>query len=432
MKARRVHFIGIGGIGVSALARAFLHNGWRVSGSDTTSSPLVQKLKKNGVKVFIGHLAKNIKKSYALVVYSLAVKSDNRERVEAKRLRIPNKSYPEALADFMKKYYTIAISGSHGKSTTTAMLAHILVQAGLDPTVIIGTKLPLFNNKNFRPGKSRYFLVEADEWDRAFLQYCPSIIGVTNVDREHLDTYHGLRNVQAAFGKYVSRLPRDGYLLLNKRDKNSRALATKTPARVIWYGPPRKQWKLKIPGTHNQSNAELAWQAAKVLGVKRSVAVHALAEYPGAWRRLEELNIKNKKLKIKNSVVYSDYAHHPTEIKATLSALREKYPDKKLIVLFQPHQIERLTRLFNAFTRAFSNADEAWFVPTYQVEGREYRGKTRTSEELARKVRGAQYFFSPHAALRALTRRKDLKDCCIVFMGAGSIDEHVRRYLNNQ
>ena len=457
-----MHFIGIGGIGVSALARAFLHWGWRVSGSDSTASEITDDLKRTGIQVYIGnHARPAAATSCDLIIYSLAVRPDNPQLIEARRLGIKTQSYPEALGEITKRYFAITVSGSHGKSTTAAILALITARAGFDPTVILGTKLKEFGNSNFRPGKSSYLILEADEWARAFLHYFPTIAIVTNIDREHLDTYKNLSGVKRAFAQYAARLPKEGYLILNKHDNNSRFLTQKTQSCVVYFGIKTdskpftysreyassqarikrggRRWPLQIPGIHNQINAEAAWQAAKLLGVKKSIAREALSRYRGAWRRMEQLKIKNLRFKINggpktsnlnpSALIYSDYAHHPTEIKATLAAFREKHPNKKLLVIYQPHQIDRLTKLFNDFVHAFDLADELWLLPTYQVAGREYRGRMKTSKELAEKIDRAKYFPSFASVIQRLQNKKNLNRRCIIFMGAGDIDTRMREFF---
>lgn len=421
-KKKRVHFIGIGGIGVSALARAFLHRGYAVSGSDAASSPLLDELRDEGIKIFIPHSPRNISKAIDLVVYSLAVRSTNPELAKARALGILAQSYPEALGMFSRDYYTIAVSGSHGKSTTTALLSLILVKAGFDPTVIIGTKMKELGGRNFRAGKSEYLVIEADEWQRAFLNYRPDIAVITNIDAEHLDTYKDLADVQETFVKYAGQISPAGALILSTRDASSPLLARVSRAPVVYFSLPAKKWKLKISGIHNQLDAQAAWTAAKTLGISKPIAARALASYQGAWRRMESLPIKSM-------TAYSDYAHHPTEIKATIQAFQEKYPQKKLTVVYQPHQIERLTKLFKDFTHAFSGVDALYLAPTYQVAGREYSGKKKTSEDLSRMVAGSRYFSSCEQAFKALGAMSDLRSRVVVFMGAGDIDAKMRAYF---
>ena len=225
----KIHLIGIGGIGVSALAQYYLSKGHEVSGSDLVASEITDFLAKKGIKISIGNYAENIAKDLDLVVYSPAVKKDNPELLQATHYKLQTKSYPEALGDLTKEYYTIAVSGAHGKSTTTAMIALILAKAGLDPTVIVGTKLKEFGNSNFRSGGEvrsqklgvrSYLVIEACEYDSSFLHYSPKIIVVTNIDKEHLDYFKTFANVKKVFRNFIVRLPADGFLVFNEDDEN--------------------------------------------------------------------------------------------------------------------------------------------------------------------------------------------------------------------
>ena len=216
----KIHFIGIGGIGVSALAQYYLEKGHEVSGSDLVQSEITDFLKNKGITIFIGNASENIRPDLDLVVASPAVPKTNPEYTKAKELQIPTQSYPEALGQLTQQYYTIAVSGSHGKSTTTAMIALVLVEAGLDPTVIVGTKLKEFGGSNFRMGKSNYLVIEACEYDSSFANYFPKISVVTNIDKEHLDYFKTFGNVIKEFKKFILKLPADGFLVANKDDKN--------------------------------------------------------------------------------------------------------------------------------------------------------------------------------------------------------------------
>jgi len=271
-----IHFIGIGGIGVSALAQYYLSNGHKVSGSDLVSSETTELLKNKGIKIIIGkHKIKNLSKNTNLVIYSPAVQKNNPELKIAKKNKIKCQSYPEAVGDLTKKYFTIAISGTHGKSTTTAMTALILIKAGLDPTVILGTKLKEFGNSNFRKGKSKYLIIEADEWKASFLNYFPKIIALTNIEKEHLDYYKDINHILKTYKKYISHLPEKAVLIINGKDKNILKLKTqftKLKLRIKDYSSNQKQAEklkkiLKVPGEYNVLNALTALtiaQASKI------------------------------------------------------------------------------------------------------------------------------------------------------------------------
>ena len=443
----RVHFVGIGGIGVSALARYYLAQGARVTGSDLVKSEIVDELRDQGIMVSIGHASGSMLPGTNLVIYSPAIKRGNPELITARELKTKIMSYPQALGALTKKYFTIAVSGSHGKSTTTALISLILAEAGLDPTVIIGTKLREFNNKNFRKGESQYLVIEADEWNKSFHNYYPKVIALTNIDKEHLDTYKNFRGVVAGFSRYLKNLPKDGVLVANWKDQEIRKLAMRLKkakrANVIFYSKGNfKKHPLSISGAHNQINAEAAWQTARHFGIKKSVADKVFKSFEGAWRRMEflgffdeEFRIMDKTNVIQDSIfkirVYSDYGHHPTEIKATLQALRERYKRPRIICIFQPHQQDRLTRLFKDFVGAFDAADAVILMPVYKVAGREEKSGT-DSFALAQTIKRhkSEVFFAPDfdAAIKTLRSAARAGDVA-VFMSAGDLDSQLRKFL---
>ena len=435
---QKIHCIGIGGIGVSALARYYRARGAQVSGSDRADSALIGDLRHEGIEVYIDHKARNIPRGTDMVIYSAAVREDNPEMQECRSRGISVISYAEALGELTKQYVTIAVSGAHGKSTTTALLSLMLIKAGLDPTVIIGTRLAEFDGSNMRLGKSRYLIIEADEWNRSFLHYAPSIAVITNVDKEHLDTYHDLTGVIAAFHDYLHALPPVATAIINKEDKNSMRAARGIACRTILYNAGHKlsaRWPLKIPGGFNQLNAEGAWRVAEMLGVKKKIAMEAVKEYRGSWRRMEELAphafADNEHPR---GIFFSDYAHHPSEIQATIGALREKYPRKRLLVIFQPHQEERLTNLFSDFVNAFGDASQVAILPVYRVAGREVQGG-KTSDNLyaaLRTLRKSERTQSVFNLKKFADAFKLMKGQVVVFMGAGDIDAEARKYFKSK
>jgi UDP-N-acetylmuramate--alanine ligase len=400
-----VHFVGIGGIGVSALARYFLSQNWAVSGSDAARHTITDGLKKDAIRVKIGHKKGNVPMGASIIIKSVAVSNDNPEIAEAMRRGIKVLTYPEALGSITRQYKTIAIAGSHGKSTTTAMAALALIKSGLDPTVIVGTNLKEFGDQNFRIGKSDGWLVlEADEYGRAFYNYSPFVAIVTNIDREHVDIYKNITDAKNAFMRFLANTTEGGALILNRDDKNLyslkprvTALAKRKKLRVVWYslkdGSVAKVKKvIKIFGDHNLSNAESVYQLGKILKLAEKNTLAAIGSYRGAWRRMEyrgtmELHTDktNGAKKIK-ALVYDDYAHHPTEIKATLRAVKKHFPKQPLICVFQPHQAKRLELLFREFTGAFDDADIIMLLPLYKVRGRDELCP-QTSESLAEAIR---------------------------------------------
>ncbi len=381
----KIHCIGIGGIGVSALAQYYLQKGHTVSGSDLAQSEITDFLAARGITVIIGNKAENITEGIDLVIHSPAVKPENPEYAAAKAAGIPLKSYPEALGELTRQYKTIAISGSHGKSTTTAMVALILIRAGIDPTVIVGTKLKEFNGSNFRMGNSQWLVIEACEYDGSFLHYQPQIEVITNIDKEHLDYFKTFANVKKAFNDFIKKLPADGVLVFNKKARNPEA---KKIAEI-----------LQVPGKHNVLNALSALDVARALGVDDTISFAALAEFTGTWRRFEIKTVIDK-LKAKSYTLISDYGHHPTEIAATFQAAREKFPQEEIWCIFQPHQYQRTHYLFKDFVKLFKtaasakasasqgNIDQIVITDIYDVAGREEKNISATvsGELLAKKV----------------------------------------------
>jgi UDP-N-acetylmuramate--alanine ligase len=406
----RVHFIGIGGIGVSALAQYYLSRGHQVSGSDLVASEITDMLAEKGIKIMIGNSAENIKQNLDLVIYSPAVKKDNHELLQTTAYNLQAKSYPEALGDLTKEYYTIAISGAHGKSTTTAMVALILAKAGLDPTVIVGTKLREFGGSNFRSGKSKYLVIEACEYDGSFLNYWPKIIVVTNIDKEHLDYFKTFANVKKAFKNFVAKLPKDGYLVKDLSLKHQSANKIKSI--------------LKVPGQHNVLNALDALQVARFLGISDKITFKALSEFKGTWRRFEILKETNA-LNPKSYTLISDYAHHPNEIRATLQAAREKYTDKKIWCVFQPHQRQRTHYLFNDFVKVFRGVpiDKVVLTDIYDVAGRETKSisKSVSSEKLVKKINKNSVVYCATDDLEKEIKKNVGNFDVLIIMGAGDI-----------
>ncbi len=421
----KVHFIGIGGIGVSSLAQYYLKKGHEVSGSDLAASEVTDFLKKKGVTVTIGNSAEHIQGDMDLVVYSPAVKADNPELSKAKELGIDSKSYPEALGQLTKEHFTIAVSGSHGKSTTTAMIGLAMVKAGLDPTVIVGTKLKEFGNSNFRAGKSNYLVIEACEYDGSFLNYEPKVIVVTNVDKEHLDYFKTFANVKKTFQQFIMRLPKDGFLVANADDKNSKFKSQKSKLQfkiqkyTLRQSEAKKLKKvIKIPGQHNVSNALAVLEVARILGIKDSISFKAIGEYKGSWRRFDIL--KNKPY-----ALISDYAHHPNEILATLKAAREKYPKKKIWLIFQPHQYQRTYYLFKDFVKVFKQVKINYIIITdiYDVAGREEKkiSSAVSSENLVKKIARKNVTYMNIVEAEKFVKENIKSGQVLIIMGAGDI-----------
>ncbi len=379
-KIKSAHFIGIGGIGISAIARMMFMNGKEVSGSDRSSSIITDELKKIGVHVSIGHNLDNIPQNCDMVIYTIAIPEDNPELLGAKKGKILTLTYPEILGLISKDKFTIAISGTHGKTTTTAMIGKMMVDAGLDPTVIVGslmnssTTLTTSDNRsNIIVGKSRYFVVEACEYKRSFLNLSPKIIIVTNIDDDHLDYYADLQGVQKGFSDFVSKLGPEDFLVTNLKDKNVLPILSQVRSKIIDYsllgllGSSTPKLKLRVIGGHNLENAKVALALAKILGIDQQLAINSLNSFSGTWRRFEYKGQTRSGV-----VVYDDYAHHPTEVRATLQGARDFFGDKKRIVtIFQPHLYSRTRSLLKDFGRSFSNTDELILLPIYAAREKE-------------------------------------------------------------
>ena len=365
-KIKKVFFIGIGGIGISAIARMMLLQGKEVSGSDMSENELTQELKKLGVKVTIGQSFELIPKDVNLIVYTIAIPHyDSKLFKQVVDSNIPYKSYPEMLGVVTKDKYTIAIAGTHGKTTTTAMIAKILVDAQLDPSVIVGSLLNPSNTSgqgksNLIVGKSKYFVVEACEYERSFLNLKPKLSVITNIEADHLDYYKDLNDIQDAFNQF--ELQSENVI------KEYREYLEKVP-------------KLRVPGEHNRMDAAAAYAAAIFLGINEEIIQKSLASFEGTWRRLEKRGQTKE-----GAIIYDDYAHHPTEIKASLQALRELYPKNKykITILFQPHLYSRTKALFEDFTKSFKEADKTLLLPIYFA--REEKDSSVSSEKLAEAI----------------------------------------------
>lgn len=421
-----IHFIGIGGIGVSALAKYYLARGDTVSGSDLMPSEITRELSLAGAAITIGtHRAAHLPRGVARVIYTAAVSARNPEYHEAKKRKIKTQSYAQAIGALTKQYKTIAVAGAHGKSTTTALTALVLEEGYLDPTVIVGTKLKEFGNSNFRPGKGQYLVLEADEFNRSFLNYHPFVAVITNIDREHLDTYRGIAEIQAAFRAFAAKIPRGGTIVANRDNEWVRDTLKKSKKKISWYSLEDKEAStlrtiLKIPGEHNVSNALAALHAGRALGISEPDILRGLGRFTGAWRRFEFKDMW------KGAYIFSDYAHHPTEIKATIDAARKRFPLRRIWCVYQPHQYQRLALLWDEFHRAFDMADRICILPVYEVAGRERTNipKHINSQQLAHDLvqcgKNAHHVDSLNEAKTFILHHIKPGDV-VIFMGAGDI-----------
>lgn len=412
----KVYFIGIGGIGISAIARMHLGLGDQVTGSDRdVGSPVINELRRLGAKIFHGHKASNVPQETDLVVYTIAIPADNPELVMARKLNLPTKSYPEVLGELSAKRQTIAIAGTHGKTTTTAMIAEILVKAKRKPMVIVGSLLAK-GKSNFIAGEGP-LVVEACEYRRSFMALNPTILIITNIDTDHLDYYRDLADIQKAFADLVVKLPADGYLICDQRDPRLAPILCDTRCRTIDYRQFDKvsaKFEWRVLGEHNRLNASAALAVGKVLKIKSIISTDALSKFKGTWRRLEYLGRTRHGARL-----YDDYGHHPTAIKATLKAVREELKPKRLIVIFQPHLYSRTKSFLKEFSESFTDADEVFILPIYGA--REGLGSQSISSEVLAKFTPRATYIPNFVTVLGKVEPRAIRGDIILTIGAGDI-----------
>ncbi len=414
-KLHNVYFVGIGGIGMSALAQLFADQGVRVAGSDREASPVTELLESKGIRVDIGQKAEHISANEEMVVYSDAVPEDNPERARAKGLGIPQLSYFEMLGKVSEGKRTVAVAGTHGKTTTTGMLARILRDAGASPTAVIGSLVKDFGS-NYLHGDSGLFVVEACEYRDHLLELAPHVLVITNLEWDHTDYFPSLGALQETFRKAIERVSADGTIVANPNDTNIAPLLAGAKARIVDYTKESK-YELRLPGEFNAMNARAAAAATRVTrpGISDEAIVAGLAAFEGTWRRFE---YKGKTQR--GADVYDDYAHHPTAVKATLEALRAKVKGK-IVVAFHPHLYSRTRDLLDEFASAFSAADQVLIAPIYAA--REVDDGSISSSMLAARIRAtgteAQALDSFDAIEKALAEAR--AGDTIMTMGAGDI-----------
>lgn len=410
---KKIYFIGIGGIGMSALAQYFKDQGDTVSGSDRDVSPVTEMLEKKGISVMVGQKAENVP-SADVVVYSDAVPEDNLERARAKELGIPQKSYFQMLGEVSAGKRTIAIAGTHGKTTTTGMLARILRDAGASPTAVIGSIVKDFGS-NYLHGDPDLFVVEACEYRDHLLELSPQVLVITNLEWDHTDYFPSLASLQDTFRKAIERVPADGAIITDPQNMNIAPLLAGAKARVIDYTD-EPAYELRLLGEFNQMNARAAAAAARVAhpGISDETIRASLAKFEGTWRRFE---YKGKTAR--GADVYDDYAHHPTAVKETLSALRARAKGK-IIIAFHPHLYSRTKDLLEGFSAAFGGADQVCIAPIYAA--REKDDGSISSEILAERIRanGTNAIALDFSAIEAKLREAGEGDT-IMTMGAGDI-----------
>jgi UDP-N-acetylmuramate--alanine ligase len=416
---KKIHFIGIGGIGMSALARLFLSEKKVVSGSDRSPSDITRTLQNEGAQIFEVHNSENVISGTDLVIYTEAVSEKTEGFVElqkARELGIATMNYFDALGMVANEYYLIAVAGSHGKTTTTAMIIDILEESGFDPLGVVGS-LRAKTKSNYRAGKSKYFVVEACEYKRDFLSLTPDVLVITNIEHEHVDYYKSLKDVQDAFAEFAGQVREGGAVIVNFGGQNIAPILEGVRAKVIDYGKYfDPALKLMMPGIHNQLNASAAKAVAEFVGVERDAAKTALQNFAGTWRRFEY------KGEVNGAKIYDDYGHHPTEIKATLQGARELYPDKKIILVFQSHTYTRTHELFDNFVEALGHADKVIVLPIYAAREENESGVSHAQlvSAIKEKNPNALALDTFDEAVTEVKTHASTKDIVIV-MGAGDI-----------
>ncbi len=414
-RIRHIYFIGIGGAGMSGIAEVMLNMGYQVSGSDLNLSKVTERLSKAGAKVYQGHNANQVAEAHVIVT-STAVSQDNPEVLRARELRIPIIPRAEMLAELMRFQFGIAIAGTHGKTTTTSLVASVLAEGGLDPTFVIGGKLNSAGT-NAKLGASKYLVAEADESDASFLHLQPMISVVTNIEADHMDTYGGdFDKLKATFNEFLHQLPFYGLAVLCIDDQVVAELVDKISKPVKTYAlnnddadvkafdieqkfnqtsfkvsckdtqGKHKDWlsiTLNMPGLHNVQNALAAIVIADELGVEKNKIALALEKFEGIGRRFQmygEMDFEGT-----DAMLIDDYGHHPTEVSATIRAIREGWPEKRLVVLFQPHRYTRTRDLFEDFVHALSQVDQLVLLEVYSAGEESITGAD--SRALSRSIR---------------------------------------------
>ncbi len=454
---KRIHFVGIGGIGMSGIAEILIDQGFQVSGSDLSENENTFHLSNLGAKIFIGHNEENIKDA-EVVVYSSAVNvNENPEIIEARKNGIPVIRRAEMLAEVTRLNYCLAISGTHGKTTTTSMIGLILIKAGYDPTVIVGGRLKDFGGTNARLGKGNWIVVEADEYDRSFLQLLPTIAIVNNIEAEHLDIYKDIEDLENTFTQFASKVPFYGFVALGVDSPGVKEIVPNLNKKVVTFGiSPNCDYfakniendgtnttydlyensnfigkiKLSVPGIHNVKNSLAAITIARKMGIKFNIINAALGDFTGVYRRFD---IKGERNGIK---VIDDYAHHPTEIQSTLEAARKGW-DRRIIAIFQPHTYSRTLSFYKEFASSFDNADILVITDVYPSREKPIEGVTgELIANQAKKYGHKNVIYIPNfdditSTVMAILKENDI----VITIGAGSIykiAEQIFQQLSNK
>jgi len=430
----KVHFIGIGGIGMCGLAELLRNMGTQVSGSDLNENAQIERLRALGIQVDIGHRPENVARA-EVVVYSGAVKPENPEFKEARRLKIPLIPRAEALAEIMRLRRGIAVGGSHGKTTTTSMAASLFIHAQTQPTIVVGGRLDLIKSTALL-GQGEWLIAEADESDGSFSRLSPEIVTVTNIDNDHLDYYGTLEQLKKAFFDFAMRIPFYGLAIVCGDDPAVRDTFSNFSKRILYYGFESHNdlriqggngryeafldgerlgsFQLQVPGRHNALNATAALALGLEAKIPFSICAEGLAAYGGVDRRFQFKGAAH------GIDIYDDYGHHPTEVRAVLQAFREKFPERRLITVFQPHRYSRTLLCWDQFLDCFENTDQLFICEVYAAG--EDPIANISSERLAREVHQKASAYLPSSMDRVAHLRSILrKDDVLVTLGAGDV-----------
>lgn len=450
---KKIHFVGIGGIGMSGIAEILLDQNFKVSGSDKSLSEITERLEELGAVIFEGHSSENIKDDVDALVFSSAVPPDNTEVLEAKRRKIPIIRRSEMLAEVMRLKYGIGIAGTHGKTTTTSMVSLVLLEGGLDPTVIVGGRLHGFGGSNARLGKGDFIVVEADEFDRSFLSITPTIAVLTTLETDHLDCYRDLEDIKGAFVQFASKVPFYGFVVLCLDEPALQDIMQKlSHKKIISYGlNPQAdlqaaditfkennskftvvrdhnelgQVELRSPGVHNVQNALAAIAVGLELGIPFEKIKLGIEKFTGVYRRWE------KKGEVNGISVYDDYAHHPTECKATLSGIKSGWR-RRAVCVFQPHLYSRTRDFYEEFGKSFMHSDVLIVTDVYPAREEQIQGVTGELIANAAKQFGhKEVHYVPDKKnvpdfLLKIIKRGDI----VVTMGAGDIYKFGEEFLS--
>jgi len=449
---KKIHFVGIGGIGMSGIAEILLDQGFTITGSDRQLSEVTDRLRQLGATIYEGHDASNVASDVDVLVYSSAVPPDNPELVEAQRRKIPVIRRAEMLAEVMRLKYGIGIAGTHGKTTTTSMVSLVLIEGGLDPTAVVGGKLSGLGGTNARLGHGEFIVVEADEYDRSFLSITPTIAVLTTLETDHLDCYRDLEDIKSAFIQFANKVPFYGFVVLCLDEPTLQDIMPFIKKKIVTYGlNPQADLQaadithhenqtsfllvvrgdakgtihLRVPGNHNVQNALAAIAVGLELGIPFEKIKRGIEQFTGVYRRWEV------KAEINGITVVDDYAHHPTEIKATLAGAKSGWRKRRIVCAFQPHLYSRTRDFYEEFGRSFFNADVLLVTDVYPAREEPIQG---ISGELI--VNAAKMF--GHKDVRYVPDKKDVPDVLlsvvregdiVITMGAGDIWRYGEEFI---